>query len=385
MSIFGIEDKKNALDLFMHSSENKRKEACGVSNSCFLESCFSFRPIKIPSIAASSTTNVDFSISEYKNNHDTSHPTTILQQTSINSSHINPHQTNMLQMNVNSFPTTILQQTSLNSNPPTLQRASSNNNPPPNTMLQQTSLNNNSSNEGSRMIQVARYGRIYKRKAPSKNLGSTKFVCPPGHRYCKICNVHLPLDAFYTTVKRYVCKRHHYLRVRSKFVKRVFSDPHALHAENAWEKLVNARFYIGYEKVCYDRTDIKEIIIHAKIPLSIYPVACPIDPQIPMRPRNVAIMSLTAYNLMVRMYVLTCSRALFIGMAQRCNLLPPNFDVGWPENPFHDPNYKRQDYDVAEILREEMARPWPPETQDQDIIAEENSNKDGPCSDAMPI
>ena len=35
-----------------------------------------------------------------------------------------------------------------------------------------------------------------------------------GFRFCKICNDILPLDKFYTHIKRYVCRAHHYERVR---------------------------------------------------------------------------------------------------------------------------------------------------------------------------
>jgi hypothetical protein len=55
---------------------------------------------------------------------------------------------------------------------------------------------------------VARYGKIYKRKAPSP-MNCIKLNCAPGLRYCKLCDAHKPLVAFYTAVKRYVCRKCH--------------------------------------------------------------------------------------------------------------------------------------------------------------------------------
>ena len=57
-------------------------------------------------------------------------------------------------------------------------------------------------------IFVARYGKIYKRKAPSPT-NCIKLNCAPGFRYCKLCDAHKPLVAFYTAVKRYVCRKCH--------------------------------------------------------------------------------------------------------------------------------------------------------------------------------
>ena len=57
-------------------------------------------------------------------------------------------------------------------------------------------------------IYVARYGKIYKRKAPSP-MNCIKLNCAPGLRYCKLCDTHKPLVAFYTAVKRYVCRKCH--------------------------------------------------------------------------------------------------------------------------------------------------------------------------------
>ena len=44
-----------------------------------------------------------------------------------------------------------------------------------------------------RVIQVARYGRVYKRKSPWQNFTKIKKATPPGMRYCKFCDAFLPL------------------------------------------------------------------------------------------------------------------------------------------------------------------------------------------------
>lgn len=203
---------------------------------------------------------------------------------------------------------------------------------------------------------VARYGRIYKRKAPSKT-GYAHISCPPGHRYCKECQKPLPLDKFYTNVKRYICKHHHYLRVNKRFKERVMASDYERMAEMAWLDLFRICPVLGYAKADYDRHDIKDLVINTKIPLSVLPRAVPIDPSIPMRPRNVAILSSGNMGLLIKVYMLSCSRAQYILLVQSCNLIPPNADAGVPWAPYHNPDYMREDYDVGAILEKESKMP----------------------------
>ena len=85
-------------------------------------------------------------------------------------------------------------------------------------------------------ISVARYGRIYKRKSNSSCIAYMPTPCQPGFRFCKICNCSLPLEAFYTRIKRYVCRRHHYERVRKAFMQRAAAKNGQafINAERAW-------------------------------------------------------------------------------------------------------------------------------------------------------
>jgi hypothetical protein len=73
-------------------------------------------------------------------------------------------------------------------------------------------------------ICVARFGKIYKRKATS-NIGYLARKCSPGYRFCKLCNETLPVSAFHVNVKRYVCKRHHYMMVKKRKIIRHEKDP----------------------------------------------------------------------------------------------------------------------------------------------------------------
>jgi hypothetical protein len=203
---------------------------------------------------------------------------------------------------------------------------------------------------------IARYGRIYKRKAHSK-VGYSHIVCPPGHRYCKECKKPMPIEKFYTNVKRYICRHHHYLQVNKRFRERVLTSDYEKMAELAWLDLFRVCPVLGYAKADYDRHDIKDLVINVKIPLSITPRAVPIDPSIPMRPRNVAIVSSVNMALMFKIYTLTCSRAQYILMAQACNILPLNADAGMPWAPYANKNYIRQDIDVGPILLQESKMP----------------------------
>ena len=205
-------------------------------------------------------------------------------------------------------------------------------------------------------LTVARFGRIYKRKCPSKKLGFIPPVCQPGHRFCRVCNGQQPISAFYTNIKRYICKRHHYERVRSRFKARM-APPDAAperNAENAWLDLNVFSKVLGYKKLCYDRHDIMDLIRNTGIPLELFPRAVPIDTMIPMRPRNVAIIRRKDFNILERVYELVCSPTVYTMMVQSFNLLPPNADAGSPWDPFHNPTYIRQDCDVTRILHAEQ-------------------------------
>ena len=206
-----------------------------------------------------------------------------------------------------------------------------------------------------RTQQVARYGRVYKRKLPSKRLCTrTRTDAPPGMRFCRFCNDFLPLDKFYSTVKRYVCRRHHIDRVARTEDARNKADPTELISTNAWLDLTTVRSLFGFDSVNYDRSDMRMLMIQAGIPWGLGPRVLPIDPQRPMRPRNVAVVSHPTFHMLVELYHHTCSRALYIAFVQRCNLLPPTMDVAWPENPWHNPEYRRADIDVGPLLLAEI-------------------------------
>ena len=205
-------------------------------------------------------------------------------------------------------------------------------------------------------ILVARYGKIYKRKAPSAYLG-LQFKCTSTTRYCKLCDSQKPLDAFYTAVKRFVCRRCHYLRVKSYRYARYKENDFEMRSENIWDNCLADRMWFGYAKLNFDLPSIKDIIVGAKIPWELCPRACPIDPSLPMRPRNVAILSCTAYRLLLEVWKHTCSRGAYIGLVQRSNMVPRNFDVAFPCTPFHNPDYLRPIIDVGPILLEEQNNP----------------------------
>ncbi len=207
---------------------------------------------------------------------------------------------------------------------------------------------------GTRIQPVARYGRLYKRKAPSTRLWKRTRACaPPGMRFCHVCNDFIPLDRFYTHVKRYVCRKHHMEQVWASEDRRIAADPTVKLSNEAWVDLQNARSLLGYESVNFSCGDMRMLMIHSGVPWGIHPRILPIDPSIPLRPRNVALVSQTTYGMLLELYQHTCSRALYIAHVQRCNLLPPHMDVSWPDNPFRDPAYRREDIDVGPLLIEE--------------------------------
>jgi len=204
-----------------------------------------------------------------------------------------------------------------------------------------------------REIYVARYGKIYKRKAPSP-MNGIKMNSPPGCQYCKLCDTHKPMVAFYTATKRYVCRSCHANRVARRLKERLRESVAERRSMDAWTRLCFDRIWFGYTKLQFDSTTIKDIITSADIPWELCPCACPIDPSLPMRPRNVAILSRTAYQLVLQLWKHSCSRGIYIMFVQRCNLVPPRFDVAFPSHPYGDEAYVRPLIDVAPILLEEQ-------------------------------
>ena len=198
-----------------------------------------------------------------------------------------------------------------------------------------------------------------------------------------MCKDFKPLDAFYTRVKRYVCRRHHWLRIKATIEKRteVMGKQKRMHSEHAWESLKAACSVLGYDRQHIDKTDIRLLIKHAKLPLELNPIVCPIDPHKDMWPDNIAVLSRPTFDLLITMYQFVNSRALFVGLVQRCNLLPRNFDVSRPDNPWHDPNFIRKDSDAGHLLlaEEQGTRA---ETMDQSVIAELAAGGDVPWNDA---
>lgn len=205
---------------------------------------------------------------------------------------------------------------------------------------------------------IARYGRIYKRKSPDyvkiKDCGQLKAA--PGMRLCRMCKCLQPLSKFYTNEKRYVCKHHHYIQVKQKEEIRFKACPYERLAWEAWVKLRSACPFFGYTHVNYDRHDMMDLMMKTNIPTTCKPKVVPIDPRIPLRPRNVAIVTQASFILVMKILTRTLSAAQYIMMVQSCNLIPENADVGTPWDPFHDPTYKRQEIDVIPILEAEKGR-----------------------------
>jgi hypothetical protein len=171
------------------------------------------------------------------------------------------------------------------------------------------------------IITCQRYGRIYRRrKQVHINIRSDG---PPGTRWCRMCNGFKPLDAFYTKVKRYVCRKHHALRVHAAAERRASASlmdgakkelrSAACHSMST---LVDAYGVLGYEQGYIDETDVRLLIQSSKLPLDLRPVVTPIDPNAAMWPHNIAIVSRDAFDTLVNMYQITNSRAIFIAMVR---------------------------------------------------------------------
>ena len=119
--------------------------------------------------------------------------------------------------------------------------------------------------------------------------------------------------------------------------------------------LVDAYDVLGYDQRQIDETDVLLLIESSKLPLELRPVVCPIDPTTGMWPHNAAVVSRNAFDTAVNMYQITNSLPIFMAMVQRCNLLPNNFDVSRPHEPYHDPEYKRKEHDVVAMFHTEEA------------------------------
>jgi hypothetical protein len=204
------------------------------------------------------------------------------------------------------------------------------------------------------IIQVARYGRIYKRKNNAQHPRNFYSRAPEGTRFCRFCKGFLPLCAFYTHIRRYVCKRHHAERKYATETIRITADIVTDVLVAMLDELQNSADILGYPYGTFSEQDIRSLMIHTGIPFSMSVRIMPIDPSIPMRPRNVAIVGTQTCKLIMKCYSHMCSPALYIASVQRCNLIPRNMDPLWPQNPLHDPDYRRVDIDTGPLLLAEL-------------------------------
>jgi hypothetical protein len=212
---------------------------------------------------------------------------------------------------------------------------------------------------GDAQCAVPRYGRIYKRKPPDMMAKRDRgqLSCPPGFRFCRMCAKPQPLDCFYTNVKRFVCKKHHYQMIFKRSKQRFKQSPYESLALQSWTDLHWFCPMMGYAHVAYDRHDIKDLFINCKIPADCEPRVVPIDPRVPMRPRNVAVISRKNMALLSKLFPQSHGVAQYILFVQNCNLVPAKADVGTPKAPFQNPDYVRQDLDVTPILSNEKTLP----------------------------
>jgi len=100
--------------------------------------------------------------------------------------------------------------------------------------------------------------------------------------------------------------------VRATETRRWQKDPTNLLSSEMWFAIADVRHFLGYYHVDFDFLDMRALVIHCGIPFAMRPRILPIDPSLPLRPRNVAIVSKRAFDLIVRTYTYMCSRALFI-------------------------------------------------------------------------
>jgi len=154
-----------------------------------------------------------------------------------------------------------------------------------------------------------------------------------------------------------VCKFHHYQMVYKRTQERFARCNFEKCAMHAWVELFYLCPLLGYHKVEYDRHDIKDLLINTKIPLQCTPRAVPINPTLPLRPRNLAIITHQNVTLLVKIYAQSCSVAQYIMFVQCCNLVPTNADVGRPWDPYHNPNYVREEINVIPLLEKEASMP----------------------------
>lgn len=225
-------------------------------------------------------------------------------------------------------------------------------------------------NNQERKTLVYRNGKIFKRKPPSKY--GYKYVHKglPGHRFCKQCNKLLPLSAFYKNTSTYSCRAHHYLAVKKSRANQYVNNRPWYLAELSWNNFFKRAYTFGYSKLRLDKKDVSCIIKHLNLPLHIYPSILPIDPTLPLRPRNFAIVSQHTFKIATELYKVLPLRSLYIHLVQTANLVPKNFDIFNYDNPYADPDYVRVDYDISELIKQEVAANIQADSMDQDVIQE---------------
>ena len=204
---------------------------------------------------------------------------------------------------------------------------------------------------------VHRYGKIFKRRAPNRKSNLLK-MAPPGQRYCTQCGGYQPEDRFYPKSVRYMCRWHHFERVRRRRDELQEENPLIRVASIAhWVLKQDWRALLGRETMGYSEQDVYSLFKHVldvKEDGSWIPCIVPLDPSKPMHLNNVAAVDKVVGKALVQLWTVSNSRALHITLVQAHNLIPPNANTCNPTHPYADPLYMRKDIDVVAIMKEEQ-------------------------------
>lgn len=194
-------------------------------------------------------------------------------------------------------------------------------------------------------IAVARYGRVYRRKRAGGAYKYCDVADKNNERWCVHCQKHLPLSFFYALSKRYMCRRHHALRVRQRVFEIMETDHNLTWVTRIYwtTQFASRRLGIRRRDVALDRKDMLGILAALKIPAYLRLVFLPVEiEKRSMQGDNIALLFLEDGMSIIDMFERCENAGVYTVQVLAHNLLPPNFDCTDTADPLKNKDYVRK-------------------------------------------
>jgi len=126
-----------------------------------------------------------------------------------------------------------------------------------------------------------------------------------GRRFCRACGKTLPVEDFEPGKRRYLCRFHHYERVKKPCKERMLADPRRKLAWKLWKRAwVDAKTVFNQPRVALTQGDIEKLVPELCQEKSSAPTISllPMDPAQLVSPTNFVLVDMDVRRAMLQAY-----------------------------------------------------------------------------------